>query len=88
MAQTYAELEREARLLSPDERAKLVDVLLESLRDADLAEVESAWAVEIERRVTAYEQGDSRLVPAEEEFDDLRPTNGGETSQEIVDRLT
>lgn len=68
MAQTYTELEQEARLLSPDERAQLVDALLDSLRDARLAEVEAAWAVEMERRVQAYERGDAKFVPAEDVF--------------------
>ena len=68
MAQTYTDLEREARLLSPDERAQLVDALLDSLREVKLAEVEAAWAVEIERRVAAYERGDAKLVPAENVF--------------------
>lgn len=68
MSQTYAELEREARLLSAEEQAQLVDALLESLRDEKIAEVEAAWAVEIERRVSAYERGEAKLVPAEEVF--------------------
>ena len=68
MAHTYTELEREARLLSPDERAQLVDALLDSLHEAKLVEVEAAWAVEIERRVAAYERGDAKLVSAEDVF--------------------
>ena len=76
MAHTYAELECEARKLSPDERAKLVDVLLDSLREGALAEVESDWAVEIERRVKAYEQGVATLVPAEDVFAKARLISG------------
>ena len=76
MAHTYSELEREARTLSPDERAKLVDVLLDSLREGELAEVESAWAVEIERRVKAYEQGVGKLIPAEDVFAKARLISG------------
>jgi putative addiction module component (TIGR02574 family) len=76
MAHTYTELEREARLLSPDERAQLVDALLDSLREVKLAEVEAAWAVEIERRVAAYERGDAKLVAAEEVFAKARLITG------------
>ena len=76
MTQTYTELEREARLLSPDERAQLVDALLDSLREAKLAEVEAAWAVEIERRVAAYERGDAKLVSAEDVFAKARLITG------------
>jgi putative addiction module component (TIGR02574 family) len=68
MAQSYTELEREARLLSPEERALLVDALLDSLREVRPAEVEAAWAVEIERRVAAYERGDAKFIPAEDVF--------------------
>lgn len=76
MSQTYAELEREARLLSAEERAQLADALLESLRGEKIAEVEAAWAVEIERRVSAYERGEARLVPAEEVFAKARTITG------------
>lgn len=76
MAQTYTELEREARLLAPDERARLVDALLDSLREVKLAEFEAAWAVEIERRVAAYERGDARLVSAEDVFAKARLITG------------
>ena len=76
MPQDYAELERNARLLSPEERARLADSLLESLRDSGIAEVEADWAVEIERRVGAYERGEAQLVPAEEVFAKARLISG------------
>ena len=76
MSQTYAELEREARRLSAEERAQLVDALLESLREERLAEVEAAWAVEIERRVAAYKRGEAKLIPAEEVFAKARTIQG------------
>ena len=76
MSQTYAELEREVRLLSAEERAQLVNALLESLRGEKIAEVEAAWAVEIERRVSAYERGEAKLVPAEEVFAKARTIAG------------
>jgi len=76
MSQTYVELERKARLLSAEERAQLVDALLESLRGEKIAEIEAAWAVEIERRVSAYERGEAKLVPAEEVFAKARTITG------------
>ena len=76
MAHTYTELEQEARLLSPDERAQLVDALLDSLREAKLGEVEAAWAVEIDRRVAAYERGEAKLVPADDVFAKARLISG------------
>lgn len=76
MAHTYTDVEREARMLPADERSKLVDVLLDSLREGELAEIESAWAIEIERRVKAYERGEATLVPAEEVFAKARLITG------------
>jgi len=76
MAYTYIDVERQARMLSADERSKLVDVLLDSLRVGGLAEIESAWAVEIDRRVKAYERGETKLVPAEEVFAKARLITG------------
>jgi putative addiction module component (TIGR02574 family) len=51
--------------------------LLESLREGKIAEVEAAWAVEIERRVSAYERGETKLVPAEEVFAKARTIIAG-----------
>lgn len=76
MAHTYTDVERAARMLPADERSKLVDVLLDSLREGELAEIESAWAIEIERRVKAYERGEATLVPAEEVFAKARLITG------------
>ena len=76
MADSYTDLEREARRLSPDERAKLVDVLLDSLREGELADIESAWAVEIERRLRSYEQGEARLISVEDVFAKARLISG------------
>ena len=77
MSQTYARLEHEARLLSAEERSQLVDALLESLREGKIAEVEAAWEVEIERRVAAYERGETKLVPAKEVFAKARAIIAG-----------
>jgi putative addiction module component (TIGR02574 family) len=68
MTQDYAEVERNARLLSPEERARLAETLAESLREEMPSEVEAAWEAEIKRRVEAYERGDAKLIPAEEVF--------------------
>ncbi len=57
MARGTRELLSEALELPLDERAKLAAELLESLEEAD-ADVEEAWAREIERRVTAAQAGE------------------------------
>lgn len=72
MSVTLKELEQQARSLSPDERARLADVLLESLRDAPLAEIEATWDREIEKRVAAYDRGELETFSAESIFAEAR----------------
>ena len=57
MARGTRELLSEALELPLDERAKMAAELLESLQEAD-ADVEEAWAREIERRVAAARTGE------------------------------
>ncbi len=54
-------LEAEALKLTTGERAALAQLLLASL-DED-AELEEAWAVEIERRIADNESGAVQVVP-------------------------
>jgi len=76
MTQDYAELERSARLLGPEERARLAEAMTESLRDALPPDVEAEWEAEIKRRVEAYERGEATLIPAEEVFAKARRITG------------
>jgi putative addiction module component (TIGR02574 family) len=55
-------VEAEALKLSVEERARLADRLLASLSED--AEVEEAWAAEVERRIAEIEGGRVQLVPA------------------------
>ena len=72
MSITLKELEHQARSLLPEERARLADVLLESLRDAPLAEIEAAWNREIEEGVAAYDRGERETFSAESVFAEAR----------------
>lgn len=72
MSITLKELEQQARSLSPAERAQLADVLLDSLRDAPLADIEAAWNLEIGERVAAYDRGELETVSAESVFAEAR----------------
>ena len=76
MSQDYAEIEKSARLLSPEERARLAEAMTESLREAMPAELEAAWEAEIRRRVDAYERGEATLIPAEDVFAKARKISG------------
>jgi len=55
-------LEAEAMKLTAEERARLADRLIASLSDD--AEIEEAWAAEVERRIAEIEAGRARVVPA------------------------
>jgi putative addiction module component (TIGR02574 family) len=72
MSEALKELERQARSLTPEERARLAELLLESLRDAPIAEIEAAWDREIEERVAAYDRGELETFSAEDVFAEAR----------------
>jgi putative addiction module component, TIGR02574 family len=76
MAHDYAEIERSARLLSAEERARLAEAMTESLRGAVPSEIEAEWEAEIRRRVEAYERGEMTLIPAEDVFAKARKIGG------------
>ena len=76
MNRDYAEVEKSARLLTPEERARLAEAMTESLRGEMPSEVEAAWEAEIKRRVEAYERSEANLIPAEEVFAKARKITG------------
>jgi len=57
-------LEAEALKLNAEERAHLADRLIASLSED--ADVEEAWAAEVDRRIAEIEAGRSEVVPAAE----------------------
>ncbi|MET1082513.1 MAG: addiction module protein [Burkholderiales bacterium] len=64
MSNQVEALEAEALKLSPEERARLADRLIASLSED--AEIEEAWATEVERRIAEIEAGRAPVVPAAE----------------------
>lgn len=56
MADPVADLVERAKSLEPEDRVRLVQLLLDSLHDEPSAEVEAAWEGEIRRRVAAFER--------------------------------
>ena len=65
MENQLAELAEQSKALSSDDRSRLVDMLLESLNQAPLAEVETAWDEEAERRLAAYDRGEIPAIDGE-----------------------
>ncbi|MFG6428435.1 addiction module protein [Roseateles sp. LYH14W] len=67
MPDPVAELAEQGRNLSPEDRVRLLDLLLESLQPLSAQLSDEAWAQEIERRVAAHERGEGNL----HELDDV-----------------
>ncbi|HVT19667.1 MAG TPA: addiction module protein [Thermoanaerobaculia bacterium] len=65
---SFAEVEAQVRQLPPEDRARLAELLLESLVEVSSPSVEAAWDAEIRARVAAFERGEVELIPAEEVF--------------------
>ncbi len=72
MTNVLKELAAQAHSLSPEERAKLAELMLESLRDAPIAEIEKAWDREIAERTAAYDRGELPTFTAESVFAEAR----------------
>lgn len=68
MQDQVIELAQRGKALLPEERSRLVDILLESLHEPAIAEVEEAWEVEIERRLAKYDRGEAKSIDAGEVF--------------------
>ena len=71
MAASFKEIEQQAQALAAEDRAKLAETLLESLR-TPLSEIETAWAREIEERVAAFDRGETQTYAAEDVFAEAR----------------
>jgi putative addiction module component (TIGR02574 family) len=72
MSTSLFEIEQQASLLPPDDRAKLAEFLLESLQEQIFTEIEQGWEREIARRVSAFEAGEVSTIPAQDVFDEAK----------------
>jgi putative addiction module component (TIGR02574 family) len=72
MNNILAELQQKATELSPEDRSRFALLLIQSLELADEGEVEEAWRLEAERRLSEIESGKARLVPGDEVFAKVR----------------
>ena len=64
MTDPVIELATQGRSLTPEQRVRLLDLLLESLHETTTSDIEAAWNAEIERRVAAHERGEGKLYDA------------------------
>lgn len=67
------ELLKELLVLSPQEKALIIDELLKSLDKPD-AEIDKLWKQESEARIDAYEKGQLKSESAEEVFSKYKKT--------------
>ncbi|MDH4260818.1 MAG: addiction module protein [Gammaproteobacteria bacterium] len=72
MSDALKKLERQAKSLTADERARLAEYLLESIQDPPRADIEAAWDREIEQRAAAYDRGELQTISAEDVFAEAR----------------
>lgn len=72
MPDLVADLADRGRLLAPEDRSRLVELLLESLHEPPLSDIETAWDAEIVKRVAAYERGELKTIAAEDVFAEAR----------------
>ena len=72
MSDIVAELADRGRSLAPEDRSRLVELLLESLQDPPLSDIASAWDAEIVKRVAAYRRGEVETFAAEDVFAEAR----------------
>ncbi len=68
MPDQVADLVKRGRALSPEDRERLVDQLLESLNEPAAGALEASWEAEIERRLGEYDRGEVAAIDAEEVF--------------------
>lgn len=72
MSTLLVEIEQQTLRLSSDDRAYLAEILLESLHEPSLPEIEREWGQEIESRVAAFNRGELQTHSADEVFADAR----------------
>ena len=68
MNDQVTELAQLSLALSPDDRARLTELLLDSLDAEPKSDVEAAWDEEIRERLAAYDRGEVEAIDAETVF--------------------
>ena len=72
MAETIEKLAAEAMGLSAESRARLADLLVESLDQAELGKLDHAWADLAKQRRDAVRAGTARTIPGDEALRQVR----------------
>lgn len=72
METTVEQLAEQARLLPSEARARLADLIVESLEGADLGQIEELWTAEAKRRRNEVRTGAVETVPGEKALQEVR----------------
>ena len=72
MATTVEQLAEQAMTLSTESRARLADLLVASLEEADLGQIEQLWLTEAKRRRDEVRDGKVQTIPGEEGLRQVR----------------
>jgi putative addiction module component (TIGR02574 family) len=66
MRDPVSDLAEQGKALSPEDRSRLVDLLLVALHELPTAEIEAAWDQEAARRLAAFDRGEIEGVDGEQ----------------------
>lgn len=66
MRDQVVELAEQGKALAPEDRSRLVDMLLVSLHEKPRAQIEAAWDEEAERRLATYDRGEVHAIDGEQ----------------------
>ena len=66
MSTLFDELEKQTRLLTPQEKATLARILIEELDNSSDTEVEQIWIAEAQRRYQAYLKSEIESLAGDE----------------------
>lgn len=72
MSPRLQQIEEEALRLPPEERESLAGVLVQSLEDAPMSEVDAAWIEEAEQRYQKWRAGETDGILSEKFFPEIR----------------
>lgn len=72
MSPLFNQLEKQARMLTPQEKAALAHILIDELDPISDADVEQIWIAESKRRYEAYRKGEIQAVSGDEVMSRVR----------------
>jgi putative addiction module component (TIGR02574 family) len=72
MSLTREQILEAALALPRESKLRLAEEILDSVNQADSAEIDAAWVVEAKRRLEELDRGEAHTIPAEQMFARIR----------------